>query len=65
MSNPKTNKDQELPPQKGITSANTDKQSHFVQARQIINRWPKWKREIRCMPTSTNSDQSTQVPDKT
>ena len=64
MSNPKTNKDKKLPPQKGMTSANTDKQSHFVHARQIIDSWPEWKRNIRCAPISTNNNQSTQKPDK-
>lgn len=65
MSNPQTNKDNKLPPQQGITSANTDKQSHFVHARQIIERWPEWKRNIRCMPISTNNNLSNQAPDKT
>jgi len=25
-------------------------QSHFTHARQIINKWPKWKQDIRCAP---------------
>lgn len=63
MSNPKTNKEQKLPPQQGMTSANTDRQSHFLQARQIIEKWPEWKKNISCTPKK-NGNQSTQLPEK-
>jgi len=64
MDKPKTNKDQKLPPQQGMTSANTDRQSHFLQARQIIEKWPEWKKNISCTPNSTNGNQSTPLSDK-
>lgn len=28
----------------------TKKESHFEHAKKIIQSWPKWKREIRCLP---------------
>jgi hypothetical protein len=64
MSNPQTNKGRQLPPDQGLPCEKTEQASHFVQAREIIKTWPEWKRNIRCAPTSTNSNQSTQVPDK-
>jgi len=65
MSNTQNNTDQNVPSQKGITSGNADQQSHFVQARQIIERWPDWKKNIRCMPTLMNGNRSSEAPDKT
>lgn len=64
MSNTQNNTDQNVPSQKGVTSAN-DKQSHFVQARRIIEKWPDWKKNIRCMPTSMNGNQYSESHDKT
>ena len=64
MSNPQNNKDNKLPPQKGTTSSDSDKQSHFIHARQIIEKWPEWKKNIDCRPVSINNNQSIQDPDK-
>lgn len=30
----------------------TKKESYFDHAKKIIASWPKWKREIRCLPKS-------------
>lgn len=65
MSNAQNNTNQNVPSEKSITSANTDKQSHFVQAHQIIKGWPKWKRNIRCMPNSINGNQPVEIHEKT
>ncbi len=64
MSNPQNNKDNKLPPQQGTTSSDSDKQSHFIHADQIINKWPEWKKNIRCRPSSINNNQSIQDPGK-
>jgi deoxycytidylate deaminase len=65
MSNEQNNTDQNAPSKEGTPSTDTNKQSHFVQARQIIKRWPEWKRNIRCMPNSMNGDRSSESTDKT
>jgi len=64
MSNPQNNEDNKLSPQQGITSADTDEQSHFVHARQIIDKWPEWKKNISCKPVSINNNKSIQDTDK-
>ena len=52
MSNQQTNNESHLP------SNNNDQKSHFDDARKMIESWPEWKRNIRCMPNSVNCSQS-------
>ncbi len=59
MSNPQTNNERQSPSKKVLPSKDTDQQSHFVHARQIIKSWPEWKRSISCAPISPNGSQST------
>ena len=63
MSNKNKNKDDKLSLQKGINTETIYKQSHFAHAVQIINKWPEWKKNIRCRPSLINNNQSIQNPD--
>ena len=45
-------------------SSEHKQQSHYDHARKIIESWPEWKKNIRCMPNSINGNQSDKSPDK-
>lgn len=64
MSNSQTNKGPQLPSQEGLSSIESNQESHFVHARKTIESWPKWKRNIRCTPTSMNGNQSSEASDQ-
>lgn len=63
MSKPQTNNGREQSPEQGRPSTPSDPQCHFAHARKVIQSWPEWKRNVRCMPTSHNGNQS--VPPST
>jgi hypothetical protein len=63
MSNSQANKEPQLPSPDGLSSNETNQQSHFVHARKIIESWPEWKRNIRCTPISLNCNRSSKTPD--
>ena len=58
MSNQQTNNESHLP------SINNDQESHFDHARKMIESWPEWKKNIRCMPNSINCNQSNNTSER-
>ena len=65
MCNPQNNREPDLHHKEELPSIESDQQSHFAHARKIVESWPQWKRNIRCMPASLNINQSIESPDKT
>lgn len=64
MSNQQNNKTPYLHPDERNPSIESSQHSHFAHARKTIESWPEWKRNIRCMPTSMDSNQSIRTSDK-
>jgi len=64
MNNPQTNNNNQPSTQRNNSlPGNTNQPSHFVQAQQIVNAWPEWKRNACSAATASNSN-STSTSDK-